>query len=80
MTLLDFENGVREVSGDGGFETTTFSGFDNFELQPPPGVELQLQFAVVVNTTGDASDTSAGDGVCETAPGNNLCTLRCSNS
>ncbi|HEX6292779.1 MAG TPA: choice-of-anchor Q domain-containing protein [Herpetosiphonaceae bacterium] len=29
-----------------------------------------------VNSTADAADASAGNGVCETAPGNGVCTLR----
>jgi CSLREA domain-containing protein len=29
-----------------------------------------------VNSTADANDVSPGDGVCETAPGNDVCTLR----
>ena len=32
--------------------------------------------AFVVNTTGDEADAAIGNGVCETAPGNGLCTLR----
>ena len=31
---------------------------------------------IVVNSTADAHDASAGDGVCETATGNGTCTLR----
>ncbi|MFH1918660.1 MAG: hypothetical protein ABIP48_02060 [Planctomycetota bacterium] len=40
MTLLDLGGGVYEVSGDGGFETTTFSGFDRWVVRPPDGVRL----------------------------------------
>jgi CSLREA domain-containing protein len=29
-----------------------------------------------VNSTGDGTDTQPGDGICETAPGNAICTLR----
>ncbi|HTO74935.1 MAG TPA: CSLREA domain-containing protein, partial [Thermoanaerobaculia bacterium] len=29
-----------------------------------------------VNSTGDAHDANPGDGICETAPGNGVCTLR----
>jgi CSLREA domain-containing protein len=32
--------------------------------------------SLVVNSTGDGTDASAGDGVCETALGNGICTLR----
>ena len=32
--------------------------------------------APVVNSTGDAADANPGDGVCETAAGNGVCTLR----
>jgi CSLREA domain-containing protein len=31
---------------------------------------------LIVNSTGDGSDASEGNGVCETAPGNGICTLR----
>jgi len=31
----NFDSGSGEVSGDGGFETTTYSGFDDFLLVPP---------------------------------------------
>ena len=31
---------------------------------------------LIVNSTDDGGDASAGDGVCETAAGNGLCTLR----
>ena len=31
---------------------------------------------LIVNDTADATDASPGDGVCETAAGNNVCTLR----
>lgn len=33
-------------------------------------------FTYVVNNTGDVSDGVPGDGVCETSPGNGICTLR----
>ena len=42
MTLLILAGGVYKVSGDGGFETTTFSGFDRFFIQPPDGVTLRV--------------------------------------
>ena len=31
---------------------------------------------IVVNNNGDATDATPGDGICETATGNNICTLR----
>ena len=34
------------------------------------------QAALTVNSTADSADSSPGDGVCETAPGNGECTLR----
>ncbi|MBI3465468.1 MAG: CSLREA domain-containing protein [Planctomycetes bacterium] len=42
MTLLDLGGGVFEISGDGGFETTTFSGFDAFFVRLPDGVPLRI--------------------------------------
>jgi CSLREA domain-containing protein len=32
--------------------------------------------SITVNNTGDGSDASAGNGICETATGNGICTLR----
>lgn len=37
---------------------------------------LSCPSSLTVNSNGDASDASAGDGVCETASGNGVCTLR----
>src|SRR5688572_29719999 len=31
---------------------------------------------IVVNNNGDATDATPGDGICETAAGNGMCTLR----
>ena len=42
-------------------------------LAPVPGGSAAT---LTVNSTGDASDLTAGNGVCETATGNGVCTLR----
>ena len=44
-------------------------------LNIPMGIEVHGS-GVIVNSTGDGVDFNAGDGVCETASGNNVCTLR----
>jgi CSLREA domain-containing protein len=43
-------------------------------LLAAPGLASAATFTV--NTTVDAVDANPGDGVCETAPGNSVCTLR----
>ena len=43
-------------------------------LGPPPSASADATFAV--NSTADAVDATTGDGICETAPGNGVCTLR----
>src|SRR5712692_9164441 len=40
------------------------------------GADLATAAQFVVNNTADEEDFSSGDGVCETAPGNGVCTLR----
>ena len=44
-------------------------------LTIPMGIEVHGG-GVIVNSTGDGTDFIAGDGICETASGNNVCTLR----
>jgi len=43
-------------------------------LLGPTTAFAQLKFSV--NSTGDAGDFSTRNGVCQTAPGNGVCTLR----
>lgn len=74
LTLLNLGGDRYEVSGDGEFETTQFSGFDQFVIERLP--QVALHSGVVVNSTGDASDLNPGDGRCQTALGTAECTLR----
>jgi CSLREA domain-containing protein len=74
MSVLNLGGDRYEVSGDGAFETTTFSGFDNFVIHKRQQVALQT--GLVVNSTADGRDTNPGDGMCQTAVGNAECTLR----
>src|SRR2546427_13149721 len=43
-------------------------------LARPPVSRAATTFTV--NSTGDAGDANLNDGICETAPGNRVCTLR----
>src|SRR2546425_10689068 len=43
-------------------------------LARPPASRAATTFTV--NSTGDAGDANLSDGICETAPGNGVCTLR----
>ena len=48
MTLSFLGGGVRQVSGDGDFETAVFSGFDRWTICPPEGVRLNDETPRVV--------------------------------
>lgn len=74
LRQVNFGGDRFEVSGNGGFETTTFAGFDDHTLDY--GIEAVLDASVVVNSTGDASDLDPGDGKCQTSMGSTECTLR----
>src|SRR5581483_10030916 len=41
-----------------------------------PGALMSCPASLTVNNTGDEADATPGDGVCETATGNGVCTLR----
>ena len=74
LLLTDLGDGRSRISGDGGFETTTFSGIDQLVVVPPS--ELELRATHRVNSWGDEGDANPGDGVCRIATGSNICTLR----
>jgi hypothetical protein len=42
LTLVDLGGDVWRIDGDGGFEATTFSGFDDFFVNLPDGVPLRM--------------------------------------
>ena len=76
MNLLGYGINAGRISADGEFETTTFGGFKNTNIFPPSHITPVIQFGALVNSTGDGRDADPGDGLCETAPGNEECTLR----
>ena len=76
MSLLGYGINAGQISGDGGFEKTSFSGFDETNIFPPDHIVPIIQFGALVNSTGDGGDTNPGDMICETALGNEECTLR----
>ncbi|MFG0288364.1 MAG: beta strand repeat-containing protein, partial [Rhodopirellula sp. JB044] len=61
LTLADLApagDGVNQITGDGGFETTTFSGFANLTLRGGDGAET-----ITLASLDDADPDGAGPGV-----------------
>ena len=61
-------------SAERGLNLTAVVALVALALLGPTTAFAQLKFSV--NSTGDAGDFSTRNGVCETAPGNAVCTLR----
>lgn len=74
LTLLNLGGNRFRLTGDGAFEATAFSGFDDHLIERVDLVEIHS--GVVVNSTGDGSDLNPGDGICQTGPNTTECTLR----
>lgn len=68
-TTLSPGMGVSATATDAYGNTSEFSNCAVAQASPPGGTHQ-------VNSTADAVDANTGDGVCETAAGNGVCTLR----
>jgi len=68
-------DGVSMITGDGGFETTTFSGFDSLNVRGGAGDEL-VDLAALDDTTTTTAVTIDGDNTTDDDTGNDTLQVR----